>query len=219
MPWFAQLDSATNQGRRMCFTSGCAMIMAFLKPGVLSGPKGDDQYLARVRHFGVADSEQRASGDTTDPAAQIEALARYGIKARFTNQASFASLKQQIEFGVPVPCGYLHRCPISSPGGGGHWLIVVGLRPTHLIVHDPLEEAGMTRPSEGRRASAATAAPTSGGARSWRGKALAGRCWHKADDVERAPLLKGESGEPVLALSNDAIRAERPSLRVRMQTI
>ena len=131
VPWFAQLDSATDQARRMCFSSSCAMLLAFLKPGVLTGPNGDDQYLSRVRQF----------GDTTDAVAQIRALASYGIKARFTSEASFATLEQQIAAGVPVPCGYLHRGPLSSLAGGGHWLIVVGITPTHVIVHDPLGEA------------------------------------------------------------------------------
>jgi len=133
VPWFAQLDSATDEGRRMCFSSSCAMLLAFLKPGVLSGPNGDDQYLARVHQF----------GDTTDPAAQIKALASYGITARFSNMASFSTLVEQIAAGIPVPCGYLHRGPVSSPAGGGHWLIVVGLTPTHLIVHDPFGEADL----------------------------------------------------------------------------
>ena len=133
VPWFPQLDSATNEGRRVCFSSSCAMLLAFLKPGVLSGLNGDDQYLARVRQF----------GNTTDPAAQIKALASYGIKARFSNQASFSTLEEQIAAGIPVPCGYLHRGPISRPGGGGHWLIVVGITPTHLIVHDPFWEADL----------------------------------------------------------------------------
>ena len=133
VPWFAQLDSATDEGRRMCFSSSCAMLLAFLKPGVLSGPNGDDQYLARVHQF----------GDTTDPAAQIKALASYGIKARFSNQASFSTLEEQIAAGSPVPCGYLHRGPVSSPAGGGHWLIVVGITATHVIVHDPLGEADL----------------------------------------------------------------------------
>ncbi len=81
VPWFAQLDSATDEGRRMCFSSSCAMLLAFLKPSVLSGPNGDDQYLARVHQF----------GDTTDPAAQIKALASYGITARVSKQASFST--------------------------------------------------------------------------------------------------------------------------------
>ncbi|MCP9901968.1 C39 family peptidase [Cyanobium sp. Cruz CV13-4-11] len=133
VPWFAQLDSATDQARRMCFSSSCAMLLAFLKPGVLTGFNGDDQYLARVRQF----------GDTTDAAAQIRALASYGIKARFTSRASFATLEQKFAAGIPVPCGYLHRGPISSPAGGGHWLIVVGITQTHVIVHDPLGEADL----------------------------------------------------------------------------
>ena len=133
VPWFAQLDSATDQARRMCFSSSCAMLLAFLKPGVLIGSNGDDQYLARVRQF----------GDTTDAAAQIRALASYGIKARFTSEAGFATLEQQIAAGVPVPCGYLHRGHVSSPAGGGHWLIVVGITPSHVIVHDPLGEADL----------------------------------------------------------------------------
>ncbi len=133
VPWFAQLDSATDQGRRMCFSSSCAMLLAFLKPGVLSGPNGDDQYLAKVRQF----------GDTTDPTAQIKTLASYGITAGFCNLASFSTLEEQIAAGIPVPCGYLHRGPVSSPAGGGHWLIVVGITPTHLIVHDPLGEADL----------------------------------------------------------------------------
>ena len=109
VPWFAQLDSATDQARRMCFSSSCAMLLAFLKHGLLTGPNGDDQYLTRVRQF----------GDTTDPAAQIKALASYGITARFSNHASFSTLEEQIAAGIPVPCGYLHRGPVSRPAGGG----------------------------------------------------------------------------------------------------
>jgi hypothetical protein len=133
VPWFAQLDSATDQARRMCFSSSCAMLLAFLKPGVLKGSNGDDQYLARVCQF----------GDTTDPAAQIKALVSYGVTARFSNQASFSALEEQIAAGIPVPCGYLHRGPVSRPGGGGHWLIVVGITRSQLIVHDPLGEADL----------------------------------------------------------------------------
>jgi hypothetical protein len=109
------------------------MLLAYLKPSVLSGLNGDDQYLARVHQF----------GDTTDPSAQIKVLSSYGINARFTNRASFSTLEEQIAAGIPVPCGYLHRGPISRPGGGGHWLIVVGITPTHLIVHDPFGEADL----------------------------------------------------------------------------
>ena len=85
----------------------------------------------------------RQFGDTTDAAAQIRALASYGIQARFTSKASFSTLEQQIVAGIPVPCGYLHRGHVSSPAGGGHGLIVVGITPSHVIVHDPLGEADL----------------------------------------------------------------------------
>ena len=70
----------------MCFSSSCAMLLAFLKPAVLTGLNGDDQYLGRVQQF----------GDSTDPAAQIKALASYGITARLSKQASFSTLEQQL---------------------------------------------------------------------------------------------------------------------------
>ena len=109
------------------------MLLAFLKPGFLSGPNGDDQYLARVHQF----------GDSTDPATQIKTLASYGITARFSKQARFRTLEQQIAAGIPIPCGYLHRGPVSSAVGGGHWLIVVGITASHLIVHDPFGEVDL----------------------------------------------------------------------------
>lgn len=133
VPWYAQMDSSTDQGPRMCFSSSCAMLLSFLQPETLTGPNGDDQYLKRVRTF----------GDTTDASAQVKALASYGVEARFVQNASFQTIEAQLKAGVPVPCGYLHRGPVSQPRGGGHWLLVVGITPTHLIVHDPFGEADL----------------------------------------------------------------------------
>jgi GH24 family phage-related lysozyme (muramidase) len=134
VPWFAQMDSADRaQAARMCFSSSCAMLLQYLKPGTLAGPNGDDQYLKRVQQY----------GDTTDPTAQIRALSSFGIRAKFTKVAGLADLEQQINRGVPVPCGFLHRGPVSAPSGGGHWLIVVGYTKDHLIVHDPFGEADL----------------------------------------------------------------------------
>jgi GH24 family phage-related lysozyme (muramidase) len=132
-PWFSQLDSATDQARRMCFSSSCAMLLATLKPDSIVGWNADDQYLKRVQQY----------GDTTDPAAQVKALASYGVKARFTQTASFKTIEQQIDRGIPVPCGYLHRGPVTAPSGGGHWLCVVGYSATHMVVHDPLGESDL----------------------------------------------------------------------------
>lgn len=131
--WYSQLDSATDQARRMCFSSSCAMMLSFLKPGVLQGANGDDQYLKRVQQY----------GDTTDPRAQIHALSSYGVNARFVKNANFELIEKQINKGVPVPCGYLHRGPVSAPSGGGHYLCIVGIDATHIIVHDPLGESDL----------------------------------------------------------------------------
>lgn len=132
--WYAQLDSADRaQAARMCFSSSNAMLLQYLKPGTLTGPNGDDQFLKRVQQY----------GDTTNPDAQIRALSSYGIRARFIKTCTFEQLQQQIDRGVPVPCGFLHRGTVSAPSGGGHWLIVVGYTSTHLIVHDPFGEADL----------------------------------------------------------------------------
>jgi len=134
VPFYQQMDSADrSQAARMCFSSSCAMLLQYLKPGTLHGPNGDDQYLKRVQVY----------GDTTDPTAQIRALSSYGIRARFTKVANFYQLEQQIAKGVPVPCGFLHRGHVSKPTGSGHWLIVVGHTNDHLIVHDPFGEADL----------------------------------------------------------------------------
>jgi GH24 family phage-related lysozyme (muramidase) len=132
-PWFSQLDSTTDQARRMCFSSSCAMLLATVKPSAITGLNADDQYLQRVQQY----------GDTTDPAAQVKALASYGIKARFVQSASFKTIEQQIDRGIPVPCGYLHRGPVTAPSGGGHWLCVVGYTADHMVVHDPLGESDL----------------------------------------------------------------------------
>lgn len=131
--WYSQLDSATDQARRMCFSSSCAMMLSFLKPGVLQGPNGDDQYLKRVQQY----------GDTTDPRAHIHALSSYGVNARFVQNANFELIEKQIAKGVPVPCGYLHRGPVDAPSGGGHWLCIVGCDKSNVIVHDPLGESAL----------------------------------------------------------------------------
>jgi len=72
--------------------------------------------------------------------AQIRALAHYGVTARLVQNADFKLLEQQINRGIPVPCGYIHRGAVERPAGGGHWLIVYGHTPTHVVVNDPWGE-------------------------------------------------------------------------------
>lgn len=135
VPYFSQRDSDVSvdgrpQANRMCFSSSCAMMLEFLKPGTLVGASGDDQYLKKVLSY----------GDTTSSAAQIQALESYGVQARFIQNADFATIELQIKRGIPVPCGFLHHGPVNAPEGGGHWLCVVGYTTTAVYVNDPFGE-------------------------------------------------------------------------------
>jgi hypothetical protein len=131
VPYFQQRDSAQlSQRDRTCFSSSCAMLLEALKPGTLTGANGDDHYLAVVQRY----------GDTTDTNTQLQALAHYGVTARLVQTADFELIEEQIARGIPVPCGYIHRGPIDRPTGSGHWLIVYGHTPTHLVVNDPWGE-------------------------------------------------------------------------------
>ena len=138
VPYFGQLDSATGQGPRMCFSSTCAMAAAFLRPGCLAGPnQPDDSYLRLVQEF----------GDTTDATAQVKALDRLGIKAVWRQDGSIETLARQVARGIPVPAGWLHKGPVTSPSGGGHWSLVIGWDPVtrQVIMHDPFGEADLVR--------------------------------------------------------------------------
>jgi hypothetical protein len=131
VPCFQQRDSAQRSQRdRSCFSSSCAMLLEALKPGTLPGANGDDAYLAVVQRY----------GDTTDANAQLQALAHYGVHAQLVQDADFGLIEQQIDRGIPIPCGYIHRGPVERPTGSGHWLVVVGHTPTHLVVNDPWGE-------------------------------------------------------------------------------
>ncbi len=136
VPYYSQRDSTVSgQANRMCFSSSCAMLVAYLKPGAISGPAADDQYLQTVLRF----------GDTTDVNAQLKALAHYGIKARFKKDAGWDDLQQQINRMIPVPCGFLHHGTSTKPSGSGHWLTVIGITAGHVIVNDPFGELDVVR--------------------------------------------------------------------------
>jgi len=146
VPYFSQRDSQLKgQANRMCFSSSCAMLVAYLKPIMLPGVNADDTYLSKVFQY----------GDTTDAKAQIAALNYYGVKAKFVQNADFEIIKKQIDKGFPVPCGFLHHGPSSNPSGGGHWLCVIGYMANAVIVHDPFGEydvaSGVYQSSKGAR--------------------------------------------------------------------
>lgn len=132
VPYYSQRDSRVpGQAPRSCFSSSCAMLLAYLKPGVLTGPNADDTYLRRVLTF----------GDTTDASAQIKALASYGVTATLKQNCDWLDLHNQLGKGIPVPCGFLHHGTPSNPTGGGHWLIVTGIdAQNNVTVNDPWGE-------------------------------------------------------------------------------
>jgi GH24 family phage-related lysozyme (muramidase) len=120
VPRFQQRDSVQLAQRdRTCFSSSCAMLLEAIKPGTLKGANGDDQYLAVVQHLALADGKQQTSGATTYARAQLRALAHYGATARLVQTADFQLLEQQINCGIPVPCGYIQRGPVQRPTGSG----------------------------------------------------------------------------------------------------
>ena len=127
-----QLDNGPN-GYRQCFTTTCAMLLEYLRPGTLSGPNGDLEYLETVEEY----------GDTTDSNAQVQALRSYGLDVDFVTDASWETLEEQIRKGFPVPCGWLHKGHVSSPSGGGHWSCVIGLEGESAVVNDPYGEANL----------------------------------------------------------------------------
>lgn len=136
VPYYSQVDSATDQGYRMCFSSTCAMAAEFLKPGCLAGSgQPDDQYLRIVERF----------GDTTSADAQVRALQSLGINARFRQDGSIASLARELAEGRPVAVGWLHKGPVSAPTGGGHWTLAIGWDPAarRVTMHDPYGEANL----------------------------------------------------------------------------
>lgn len=127
VPYFSQRDSATEYALRMCFSSSCAMLLETLKPGTLQGPNGDDAYLGRVLRY----------GDTTDAVSQLKALRSFGVQADLVRNAGWELIQKQIDQGIPVPIGILHKGPVTAPVGGGHWIIAIGYDQAAITVHDP----------------------------------------------------------------------------------
>jgi len=115
VPYFSQRDNYRDASRT-CFSSSCAMLTEFLKPGTLPGPQGDDIYLEQVFK----------RGDSTDAAVQVQTLAYFGVSSKFISTLTFSALDSQLNQGIPMPIGILHHGPSSAPTGGGHWIIVIG---------------------------------------------------------------------------------------------
>jgi len=130
VPYEYQLgtDDGT-QGYRQCFSSSCAMVARYY--GKISGDYEYNKLRARF-------------GDTTDPKAQVAALKALGLIASFEMDGTVEELENEINHNYPVPVGWLHKGSVDNPTGTGHWSVVVGYTPTHIIVNDPFGEANLS---------------------------------------------------------------------------
>jgi len=127
VPYFAQNDSKTGQGQRMCQSSAIAMRIEQIDPKLIGD---DDSYLAIVNRY----------GDTVSQSAHQKALESLGLKASFRQNGTESYLCKLLDEGIAVPVGVLHKGPISNPTGGGHWITLIGYDSTHFWVHDPWGE-------------------------------------------------------------------------------
>jgi lysozyme len=119
--------SGADNANRTCFSSSCAMLAMTVKPGSVAN---DDDYIQKRQPF----------GDSTDANVQVACLRSLGINARFTVLANNATIQKQIDRGIPVPVGILHKGTATNPSGQGHWICVIGYDAKGFVVHDPWGE-------------------------------------------------------------------------------
>ena len=117
-PYFSQLDNASGQGGRECFSSAAAMVAAFYRR-----VETDDEYNQIRAKF----------GDTTSVQAQIEALESLGLNVQFRDDGDADLIELEVENGRPVMTGWYHHGDLSlghsiSCGGMGcgHWSVISG---------------------------------------------------------------------------------------------
>jgi hypothetical protein len=122
VPYESQRDNKSGTGFRECFSSSAAMVAKFY--GKVSN---DDEYNSIRARF----------GDSTDPAAQLQALRLLGLQAEFEQKLGIADLEEEVSSGRPVLVGWLHHGSYRTPSGGGHWSVAVGTDATSVIHNDP----------------------------------------------------------------------------------
>lgn len=131
VPYFSQRDNYANP-LSTCYSSANAMLLKFLKPDSITS---DDEYLKTVYKY----------GESEEATAQLKALKEYGLNAQFIQNGTWASIDAQLEKGIPVPIGILHKGPVTAPTGNGHWITVIG-RTTDgkgYVVNDPFGDLNL----------------------------------------------------------------------------
>ena len=129
VPYFCQLQMDDGQGWRDCFSATCAMIAAW--KGKVTG---ENQY----NHI------RQQHGDSTVAASQIAALSDLGLTAHYATNGTRAKLVELLDRGIPVGTGILHHGQVSSPSGGGHWMLIVGHDDNGVIALDPYGELNVS---------------------------------------------------------------------------
>ena len=131
VPYFYQRDSKTGHGERMCFSSAMAMALDYVDPDAIAGD--DDWYINHVFRY----------GDTVSSTAQVAAAESLGFDVEFHANGTEQDLLDQLDKGIPVPVGILHKGNVWHPQGGGHWITLIGYDEKYFHVHDPFGELSL----------------------------------------------------------------------------
>lgn len=117
----------------MCNSSCHAMLIDFLKPGLISDPAHDagmaidDYYLNEfVTPF----------GDSEDHNVHTAALQELGIESYWSQELSYADIDRSLAVGIPMPIGVLHRGSVWAPEGG-HIILAIGKDGEGYRFNDP----------------------------------------------------------------------------------
>jgi hypothetical protein len=129
VPYEYQLDNGPT-GYRECFSSSCAMVA---------------RYYGKCKNDNVYNQVRSVYGDSTDVNAQLKALKFLGLNATFTQKASEALLRAEIDAGRPLVCGWLHKGPVGAPEGGGHYSVAIGYTADSWIMNDPNGQADLVK--------------------------------------------------------------------------
>lgn len=129
VPYEYQLDNGPT-GYRECFSSSCAMVA---------------DYYGKIKTDNEYNKIRSRYGDSTSADAQLKTLKHLGLDAKFIQNGTPELLRAEIDAGRPVVVGWLHKGPVASPSGSGHYSVVIGYTEGAWIHHDPNGEADVVR--------------------------------------------------------------------------